>query len=228
MNKYFDGSKNQEKTIKILIGIIVFEAIINIVMFKSVLNIAGDKTFKFEVPSFLETGEYAIGTTFASEKVYKMWTKIWVEEISNFSHKDIRERMSSIIDFLDPKTAYKNKAELLKFVDFVEQNFISQSFSSDRFDFEKTAKKGYYKVSWTGTLKRQIGLKKDPMTGLKYTYSFTCFTRNGQIYINNLSLKRTDEGQHRVKKFLKENEFVNYDVYAPSSKKNKKGDKNEK
>lgn len=227
MENYFDKSEKQANTIKILIGIILLMLIINIGMFKSVLSIAGDKTFKFEVPSFLETGEYAIGTTFASKKVYKMWTKIWVKEMANFSHKDVRERTSNVIDFLAPKTAYKNKAQLLEFVDFVEENFVSQEFSPNDFEFNKTDKEGYYEVKWSGRLKRQIGLKSTPLTGLKYTYIFTCFARNGQIYIHNVNLERTDDKDVKIQRLLESNEFVNYELYSDKEK-SKKGEKNEK
>ena len=237
MESYFESSKNKSVTIKILLGIIILLLIINVGMFKSVLTIAGDKTFKFEVPSFLESGEYAIGTTFASKKVYKMWTKIWVEELANFSHEDVRERVLNIMDFLDPTTAYKNKASLLEFVNFVEENFVSQEFSAEDFKITKTNSKGYYEIKWSGKLEREIGTKKNSLSGLRYTYVFTCFTRNGQIYINNLELYRTDRADGKTKKLLKNNKFVNYDIYMSEKqlkkeqkeqKKQKKGESNEK
>lgn len=225
MDKYFDSSENKNVIIKILLGIIIVMMVINIGMFKSVLSVAGDKTFKFEVPSFLESGEYSIGTTFASEKVYKMWTKIWVEEMSNFSHKDVRERVSNVMDFLAPATAYKNKADLLEFVDFVEDNFVSQKFSPETFTIEETDKKGYFDIEWTGKLTREIGLKENSLAGLRYTYTFTCFTRNGQIYINNVELSQTDGKDSKTKKRLKENRFVNYEIYGEKSN---TGETNEK
>ena len=58
--------------------------------------------------------------------------------MANFSHEDVRKRVLNIMDFLDPTTAYKNKASLLKFVDFAEKNFVSQKFSAEDFEIAET------------------------------------------------------------------------------------------
>lgn len=222
---YFDSSKNQQTIIKILFAVLVIQFIFNAVLFKSVIDVASDKTFKFEVPAFLETGEYSIGTSFANDRVYKMWTKLWVQEISSFSYEDINEKMDSIMDFLDPATAYKNKSELLKFVDFAKENFVTQKFDIEDFSISDTSKPGYKEIKWTGKLSRKIGLKDDPLTGLKYSYVFTCFTRNGQIYIHSMTLQRENMDERKTREALKANQFINYEVYQKSDEKSKKKEK---
>lgn len=208
---YFEDLKNQSGKNKILLVIIAALLIINLIMFKSLINIASNKTVQFQVPNFLESGEYVIGSTFANENVFKMWSKVWITELANFSYKDVRERVGHIIEFLAPETTYKNKAELLEFINFVEENFITQSFAPDNFEIKELNKKGFYSVSWTGIVKREIGMKNDPLSNIKYKYEFTCFVRNGQIYIHSLKTDFADSNDVTLAKDLKGNEFINYD-----------------
>lgn len=209
---YFEDLKNQSGKNKILLVIIAALLIINLIMFKSLINIASNKTVQFQVPGFLESGEYVIGSTFANENVFKMWSKVWITELANFSYKDVRERVGHIIEFLAPETTYKNKAELLEFIDFVEENFITQSFSPDNFEIKELNKKGFYSVSWTGIIKREIGMKNDPLSNIEYKYEFTCFVRNGQIYIHSLKTDVANPNDVALAKKVNDNEFINYDL----------------
>lgn len=223
---YFEDLKNQSGKNKILVGIIIALLIINLIMFKSVVNIASNKTVEIQVPTFLEQGKYVIGGTFANEKVFKMWTKLWVEELANYSYKDVRSRVNNITEFLAPETFYSNKASLYKFVDFVEKNFITQSFSPENFAI-KDLQNGYYSIAWTGQLKRQIGIQEDSLSNLTYRYEFICFVRNGQIYIHSLKNDVAFQNDPAILSKLKQNEFVNFQI-KPVSDEDKARIKREK
>lgn len=212
---YFEDLKNQTGKNKVLLGIIGGLLIVNLIVFKGLLDVASNKTVVFQVPNYLEPGEYVIGSTFANQNIFKMWSKVWITEIANFSYKDVREKVGSIMEFLAPETAYKNKSQLLKFIDFIEANFITQSFAPDNYDIKEMAKKGFYSISWEGTLKRTIGTKNDPVSNIKYKYEFICYVKNGQIYIHSLKTDVADFNEGNNRKILKENEFINYEVYEP-------------
>lgn len=219
---YFEDLKNQAGKNKVLFIIIMVMFIINLILFKGLMNVASNKTVVFQVPNYLESGEYVIGSTFANENVFKMWSKVWITELANYSYKDVREKVGHIMEFLAPETAYKNKAQLFEFIDFVEGNFITQEFKPDNYEIKELPKKGFYSIRWDGYLKREIGMKNDPLSNMKYSYEFICYVKNGQIYIHSLktdvtSLKDTSH-------ILKENEFIHYDLYQAVPKE-KKGDK---
>jgi hypothetical protein len=185
---YFDKEQKNENIVKILLSIIVGLLIVNMLAFKSVINIASNKTISIQVPQLVESGEYVIGSSFASNNVYKMWTRIWLDQIANFSYKNIKERTEFLYPFLDPETAFKNKGKLEEFKDFVENNFITQKFELKDIlitDFND----GYKQIFAYGTIHRKIGKKDDKLNGIGYVYEFILFVRNGQIYINSLSAK---------------------------------------
>lgn len=224
---YFEDLKNQTGKNKVFLGIIGGLLIVNLIVFKGLLDVASNKTVVFQVPNYLEPGEYVIGSTFANQNIFKMWSKVWISEMANFSYKDVREKIGNIMEFLAPETAYKNKAQLFEFIDFVEANFITQSFSPDNYEIKELSKKGFYSISWAGILKREIGNTNDPLSNLKYKYEFICYVKNGQIYIHSLKTDLENPNEVINKKTLKENEFINYDVYMPNRKANKKGVENE-
>ena len=93
---YFGELENTKNFIKILIGIIGILFIINLITIKSLISVSSNKTIQIQVPQFMESGEYAIGSTFASEGVHKMWVRVWIEEIASFSYQNIREKYKSI------------------------------------------------------------------------------------------------------------------------------------
>ena len=89
---YFDKIKKHETFIKILSGIILALIISLLLVVKSLISVASNKTIVVQVPQFMESGNYIIGNTFASESVYKMWGKFFVQDIANFSYQNIRQK----------------------------------------------------------------------------------------------------------------------------------------
>lgn len=214
MNSYFEDLKNQATKNKVLLFIIGALLIVNLVTIRGLLGVASNKTVVFQVPNYLESGEYVIGSTFANENIFKMWSKVWITELANFSYKDVREKVENIMSFLAPETVYENKAKLLEFIEFIEANFITQSFKPDNYTFKELSKKGFYSISWEGFLHREIGMKNDPLSDLKYKYEFVTYVKNGQIYIHSL---RTDFANLKdVTHKIKDNEFINYELYDPN------------
>ena len=209
MSQYFDNIANLKNFIKILLGIIGAMLIINLLLVKSLISLSSNKDIVLQVPQFLEKGKYYIGATFASENVYKMWSRIWIESLANFSYKDIRKKYKEVYPFLDPQTAFKNKTELLKFIDFVEQNFITQKFKITRMD-TKRLQGGYVQVKVIGKLTRIIGNKEDELSGIDYIYTITAYTKNGQIYINSIKSKFGAMGAGNNKRKLKQNKYINF------------------
>lgn len=207
---YFEKQESYKGFIKILIGIIVALILVNLLIVKSLIGIASNKTIKLTVPQFLESGDYVIGNTFANKNVYKMWSKVWISEIASFSYKDLRERYNSIYPFLDPQTAFKSKSEVMKFIDFVEANFLTQKFELKDLKVTKL-KNGYMKIVAYGSIKRTIGKKKDRLSGMRYAYEFITYVRNGQIYINSISSSFYGLVDVREKEKLKANRFVNFE-----------------
>lgn len=224
-NNYFEEVKTQVAKNKIFMIIIGAMFIINIIAIKGLVSVSANKTVNLSVPTFLEGGEYVIGSSFANDKTYKMWTKLWISELANFSYKDVRERVGHIIEFLAPETAYKNKADLLDFISFIEKNFITQSFRAEDFKIKKLDG-GYVEIKWKGNLTRKVGLKESELSNLDYTYTFVCFVRNGQIYIHSLKSQLSTPGEKIVRDRLKQNDFIDYnetyDLSNPRDAKDKK------
>lgn len=207
---YFEKQESYKSFIKILIGIIAGLIILNLLIVKSLINIASNKTIEIQVPQFMESGEYIIGNTFASEDVFKMWTKVWVQDIATFSYKDLRSKYEGLYPFLDTDTAFKSKSEMVKFIQFVENNFITQNFALKDIKIEKM-ENGFMKIKAFGTLTRMIGNEKDSLSGMKYSYEFITYVRNGQIYINSINSKFEGLADPREKEKLKENKFINFE-----------------
>ena len=207
---YFSNSESYKGFIKILIGIIVGLILLNLLIVKSLINLAENKTIKIQVPQFMESGDYVIGNTFANENVYKMWVKVWTEDIASFSYKNIRTKYKDIFPFLDPQTAFKSKSEMLKFIDFIESNFILQKFKLKNIKTQKL-RGGFVKVTAFGSIERIIGNKRDKLSGMRYSYEFICYVRNGQIYINSITSSFYGLVDKRSKDRLRTNKFVNFD-----------------
>jgi len=207
---YFEKTENYKGFIKILVGIIVGLILLNLLIVKSLINIAENKNIRIQVPQFMESGEYVIGNTFANENVYKMWVKVWIEDIATFSYKNIRKKYKDLFPFLDPQTAFKSKSEMIKFITFVENNFISQKFKLKNIEVTKL-KGGYVKITAFGTIKREIGNRKDSLNGMRYSYEFICYVRNGQIYINSITSSFYGLVDLKSKDQLRSNKFVNFD-----------------
>ena len=208
--RYFEKIEGHKSFIKILLGIIGGLIIINLIIVKSLISVASNKTIVIQVPQFLESGKYIIGNTFASENVYKMWVKVWVQDIATFSYQNIREKYKNIYPFLDKQTAHKSKADLSRFIEFVETNFIQQEFKIS----EITSKKlpgGYIKVIAYGTITRKIGSSDDQLNGMRYAYEFITYVKNGQIYIKSIKTSFYALVDRQQKEKLKENNYVNFE-----------------
>lgn len=207
---YFEKQESLKIFIKILVSIIIALLLINLLIVKSLISVASNKTINIQVPQFMETGEYVIGNTFANDNVYKMWTRVWVEDIASFSYKDLRDRYNSLYPFLDPETAFKSKSEMLKFIDFVETNFVAQKFDLKDMTLKKMPN-GHVKIIAYGSIKRSIGKEKDNLSGMRYSYEFDTYVRNGQIYINSISSAFYGLVDAKEKEKLKANKFVNFE-----------------
>ncbi len=207
---YFEKQESLKGFIKILVSIIVALLLINLLIVKSLISVASNKTINIQVPQFMETGEYVIGNTFANDNVYKMWTRVWVEDIASFSYKDLRDRYNTLYPFLDPETAFKSKSETMKFIEFVETNFVTQQFDLKDMNIKKQPN-GHVKIVAYGSIKRSIGKEKDNLSGMRYAYEFDTYVRNGQIYINSISSSFYGLVDVQEKAKLKANKFVNFE-----------------
>lgn len=96
---YFEDLKNEAGKNKVLLSIIGGLIVVNLVAIKALVSVASNKTVNIQVPQFLEPGAYAIDSSAASEKVFKMWTKLWVQELGNFSYKTVREKYLLLWNF---------------------------------------------------------------------------------------------------------------------------------
>lgn len=209
---YFDSKKDLKNFIKILVAVIVLLVTVNLIIAKSLIEVASNKDIYIQVPSVMDEGSYAIGNDRASQNVHEMWVKVWLNGISNFSYSNIRKNYESLYEFLDPQTAFKSKSELLKFIDFVEANFITQNFKAKDFKVETIkGKKGFVKIIAYGSLDRKIGKKDDELNGIRYAYEFITYVRNGQIYINSVRSYFYGLIDVKEKNRLKTNKFVNFD-----------------
>jgi hypothetical protein len=158
----------------------------------------------------MSSGKYRVGATFASPEVYRMWGKVWLDELSNFAYGNVREKYSNIYPFLDPQTAYKSKTDLEKFISFVEENYLTQSFKADDI-ITREMPGGYTNIVVNGTLKRFIGNSEDQLSGLKYSYEFLTYVKNGQIYIKSIKTSFYAAMDRDQSKIIKGNKFVNFD-----------------
>lgn len=221
---YFDKTKKQGTTINILLSIIGILILLNLLAFKMVANIAENKTINIQVPAFMDTGDYVIGNTRATDNVYKMWGRIWMDQLANYSYKDIDERIKYIEPFLASATMFKNKAKLKELSSFVRQNFLTQTFKTKDVSIKKLAK-GYVKIIAKGTIYRTVGLKKDKINGIPYTYEIIAYTRNGQVYIKNVKSFITTVRDGSIERKLKNNPYVNFDKVIEDKKKEWKNGK---
>jgi len=211
-DSFFDKEKENRKVIWILTGIIIFLLLIILFAFKAYINVAQNKTIFITVPQTIDSGKYVIGNTQASSSVYKMWVKVWVEEIGNFSYKDVDKKIAAIYPFLDTITAMDSKAKLQKFINFVKQNYISQRFVLNKINFKRLPR-GYVEVTAIGKVYRKIGLKEDPLSGFVYKYRFILYTKNGSIWIKSLDVQMAKDKENfdfNKKKQLKNNDYVNF------------------
>lgn len=207
---YFEKEDSLKLIIKWLVGALIMVFIVLILLCKALIDVAENKTVVVQVPQWLESGEYVIGATQASENVFRMWVDIWVKLIGTFSYKDIEQKYDAIMPFIDTQTAFKNKSEIMRFIDFVQKNFITQRFSTETIKVDKVAG-GYYKITAFGTINRQIGDTDDQINGLRYSYTFLCYVRNGQIYIKSINSAFFGLGDSESRKQLKLNQFVHFD-----------------
>jgi hypothetical protein len=207
---YFDKVENYKKFIKILLGIIIALIITNLLIVKGLMSVAASKTIVLQVPGYLEKGTYVISGNKASPKVYKMWVRLWVNTIGNFSYKNVENKYKFIYEFLDPQTAFKNKANIKRFIEFVKQNFITQSFHLQGIKLQRLPH-GYVKVIAYGTINRYIGNRKDELSGVRYAYEFVTYVNNGQIYISSIKsyFYKVALDKKSLNK-LKSNKFMDY------------------
>lgn len=207
---YFDqveGNKNFIKILLVIIGVLIF---VNLLIVKSLISIAENKNIRIQVPQFMESGEYVIGGTSASENVYKMWAKVWTQDVSNFSYKDIEEKYTNLYPFLDANTAHKSKSDILNFISFVKENFIQQKFSVNNV-VVKTVEDGFVRITVYGNIYRKIGDSVDELNGMKYSYEYLTYVKNGQIYIKSLKTSFYSLNDKRERDKLKNNSYVNFD-----------------
>ena len=207
---FFNKLKGSESVIKLLLGIIGGLMIIIVFMLKGYIGVIQNKTVTIQIPQFMESGKYIIGNTFASDNTYKMWAKVWVEDIANFSYQNIREKYANIYPFLDKQTALKSKSDMIRFIEFVEGNFITQNFQVSSIELKKLPG-NYKKITVYGTVHRTIGSSKDQLNGMRYAYEFITYVKNGQIYIKSIKTSFYSLSDKRQRDKLKENTFVNFD-----------------
>jgi len=211
-DSFFDKEKENKRVIWILAGLNVFLLLIVLFAFKAYINVAQNKTIVVTVPKTMDSGRYVIGNTQASPNVYKMWVKVWINEIGNFSYKNVNKVIAQIYPFLDPITAIDSKAKLQQFINFVKQNYITQSFVLNKITYKRLPR-GYVEVTGIGKVYRKIGLKKDPLSGFVYKYRFILYTRNGSIWIRSLDVQMAKDKKDfdfNKKKELKNNDYVNF------------------
>ena len=217
MNSYFESNTNQGIIIKILIGIVGIMFLLNIAAFKLVANIAENKTINIQVPQYMDSGDYVIGNRGASDNIYKMWGQIWFDQLTNFSYKNIDERIKYIEPFLDKQTVFKNKTSLTELAESIKSNFITQKFNIAEYEVVRL-KKGYVKIIAKGKLYRNIGLRKDKLNGIPFVYTIISYTKNGQVYIKNLD-SYIEKGRNvKLEKRLKNNPYVNFDEVIQENK----------
>jgi len=207
---FFNQIESNKSFIKILLGVIGAQLVLIAFLAKGYINVIQNKTVVIEVPQFMESGKYIIGNTFASDNTYRMWAKVWVQDIANFSYQNIREKYQNIYPFLDKDTARKSKSDLIRFIEFVEDNAISQTFKVSEVK-TKDLPGGYKKIIVYGTVNRKIGSSDDQLNGMRYAYEFITYVKSGQIYIKSIKTSFYSLSDNRQRDKLKENSFVNFE-----------------
>ena len=206
---YFESIKKTEKQNKIFLAIIGVMLLLNLIAFKSVFSIASNKTIQIVVPQYLEGGKYTMGSTFASRNVYKMWAKIWIQDLANFSYKDINKKYEEIYPFLSPTTAMDTKAKMINLIKYVQMNFITQTY--DIKDIYVSKKGSFTRIEIKGVLSRKIGLKTDPLSNTDYAYVIYTYIKNGQIFIQNIKSYVLNIKDASIERKLKDNKYVNFE-----------------
>ena len=191
--------------------------LLNLVAFKLVANIAENKTINIQVPPSMDTGNYVIGNKGASDNIYKMWGRIWFDQLTNFSYKNIDEKIKYIEPFLNEQTIFKSKTDLTELAQAIKTNFITQKFKIRKYEVIRL-KKGYVKIKATGKLYRKVGLRKDKLDGIPFEYVIIAYTRNGQVYIKNLDSYIIKIKDADTTKKLEENPYVNFDEIIKNDK----------
>jgi len=204
---HLDAKETLRRQNTILLVIIGAMLVINAYLFKTIISMSDQAIVEIQVPQILEPGKYVIGSDNASDLVYKTWGKIWVDLLSNYSYEDVRDRANAFIDYLDPKTAFKNKKKLADFVNFVEENFVSQSFQIKGIKVQRLRGTNKVKILAYGKALRKIGDKTDPLSGL-FEYEVIAHTFNGQPYID--SFKMLVPSKKEKTKARKDNKYVNF------------------
>jgi len=207
---YFESVKNQAAVLKILIGVIAAMLLLNLVAFKMVASIAENKVINIQVPPTMDSGNYVIGSSGASDEIYKMWGRIWFDQLTTFSYKNIDEKIKYIEPFLDEQTIFKSKADLKEMAQDIKTNFITQEFRINKYQVARLPK-GYVEIRAKGKLNKKIGLKKDKLYGIPFEYVIVAYTRNGQVYIKSLDSYIIKIKDDNVARKLKNNPYVNFD-----------------
>lgn len=208
--QYFDREKTYTIIIKALIAVGVALFLVVLILVRAYINVASNKTVVIQVPQVLPPGQYGIGADAASENVFSMWSRIWVQQIGSFSYKDIDGKYEAIMPFIDPQTAYKSKSDIMSFIKFIKTNFITQEFKLNDIKVERVSG-NYYKVTAFGTINRMIGQSADQLNGMRYAYTFLCYVRNGNIYIKSINSSFFGLNDVRTQEQLKFNKFVHFD-----------------
>ena len=211
---FFEKGQKNDSAVKILMGVVVLLILLDIAAFRMVSNIAENKTISINVPSYMDTGDYVIGARSSTNNVYEMWGRVWFEQLSNFSYKDVRGKIDFIKPFLDRKTMFESKAELEELVMSVERNFISQRFDIKSYEVKRLNGAGnFVEIIAHGSLFRTVGLRSDELNGIPYAYSIVAYTRHGQVIIKNLKSFVDKTGSQDTKKLLKNNTYINFDNF---------------
>jgi len=208
---HFNKQKTKDRIITILLIIVGVQFVFNAFIAKGYINVAENKEIKIQIPQFLEAGEYIIGNTYASDNTYRAWARLWTQDIANFSYQNIREKYQNIYPFLDKDTVRESKSDLLRFIDFVEENSITQSFDISADIKIKQLPGQYKKITVYGTIHRKIGSTHDQLNGMRYAYEYVTYVRSGQIFIKTIKTSFYSLSDKRQRDQLKENSFVNFE-----------------
>jgi len=209
---YFEKTKNTDGQVKILVGIVIVLILLNVVAFKMVANIAENKTIQINVPSYLDDGKYIIGSDQSTKNVYKMWGRVWFEQISNFSYKNVEERLAFIEPFLDKKTMFQSKSQLDSLVRNVKENFITQTFEIKDYTVDRL-KKGYVEIKATGKLYRKVGLRQDELSGINFGYSIIAYTKHGNVLIKSIKSFVDNTNDSKTRRMLEDNKYIDFDKF---------------
>lgn len=209
---YFEKTKNTDGQVKILVAIVIVLILLNVVAFKMVANIAENKTIQINVPSYLDDGKYVIGSDESTKNVYMMWGRVWFDQISNFSYKNVEERLKFIEPFLSRKTMFESKAQLDSLVRNVKENFITQTFEIKDYSVERL-KKGYVEIKATGQLHRKVGLRQDELSGIDFGYSIIAYTKHGNVLIKSIKSFVDNTNDSKTRKLLKDNQYIDFEKF---------------